>query len=163
MPTLMSRRLFTTAMAGAALAPTLGWSASHATQIVEMLNKAPGDPSLRNVFEPRLLIIDAGQTVRFAATDKGHNSASMDKLLPEGAAPWKGAINEEIEVTFERPGFYSYVCTPHATAGMVGLIAVKGDGMMDNFEAARNARHRGKARKIFEEIWGELESTGLLS
>ena len=164
MPRLLSRRFFTfTALGATALAPTLGMSASHATAVVEMLNKSPNDPRLRNVFEPRLMVVAQGETVRFAATDPSHDSASFDELLPAGATPWKGKISEDIEVTFDVPGFYSYKCTPHATAGMVGMVVVTGDGMMDNFEAAKGARHRGKSRKVFEEIWEEVEASGILA
>jgi pseudoazurin len=82
-------------------------------------------------------------------------------MLPEGAETWKGKINKDISVTFDKPGFYGYVCTPHTSLGMVGLIIVKGDGMMDNMEAAKTVKQKGKARKAWKEIWEEVDKLDL--
>jgi len=163
MPTLLTRRTFiASATASAGIVAALpARPASQAQHVVEMLNKDPNDAKLRNVFSPRLLVINAGDAVKFAATDRGHNSASIDGMIPEGAATWKGGMNEEIELTFDMPGFYGHVCTPHATLGMVGLIVVQGDGMTANLEAARSFKHRGKAKRAFQEIWEEADAQGL--
>lgn len=75
-------------------------------------------------FEPAFLKVAPGDTVTFIATNKGHNSESILTLMPEGAEPWKGKMNEEITVTFESEGFYAYKCQPHLGLGMVGLIQV---------------------------------------
>lgn len=80
----------------------------------------------------------------FKSVDRGHNSASIDGMLPEGAEEWNGKINDDIEVTFDKPGFYGYKCKPHATVGMVGLVVVEGEGKLDNLEAAQGVRQRGK-------------------
>ena len=89
---------------------------------VQMLNKdSEGRPMQ---FEPAFLKIAPGDTVTFVATDKGHNSESILTLMPEGAEPWKGRINEEITVTFDTEGFFAYKCQPHFGLGMVGLIQV---------------------------------------
>ncbi len=160
----LSRRGFIAATAASFIVPArAAFPASHGATVVQMLNKDPDDDKRRNVFSPRLLVIEPGQSVKFEATDKGHNSASFKGMIPEGAEAWKGKINEEIELTFDVPGFYGYVCTPHLSLGMVGLIVVQGDGMLDNLEAARSARHRGKAKAAFEEIWEDAEAQGLLS
>lgn len=128
---------------------------------VEMLNIHPENPRLRQVFVPRVLVVQPGDAVTFLATDRGHNSASIEGMIPEGAEAWNGRINEEISVTFDRPGFYGYVCTPHASVGMVGLIVAEGDGMLDNLEAAQAVRQRGRAQQAWEEIWTEAAELGL--
>ena len=114
------------------------------THDVQMLNKHPEDRKLRQVFFPRIIVIEPGDTVRFLATDKGHNAQSSADMMPVGAAEFKGKINEEIDVTFDTPGFYGYQCQPHYAIGMVGLVVVKGEGMMDNLEAAKGVKHRGR-------------------
>jgi len=132
-----------------------------ASHTVEMLNIHPENPRLRQVFVPRVLVAEPGDTVTFLATDRGHNSASVEGMTPEGGATWDGRINEEIAVTLDRPGFYGYVCTPHASVGMVGLIVVQGEGMLDNLEAVQAVRQRGRAQRAWEEIWAEVAELGL--
>lgn len=165
MTKLLSRRAVLAAVTSAPVAylavarPT--WAAT--AHDVEMLNVHPENRRLRQVFFPRVLAVQPGDTVNFLATDRGHNSATVDGMIPEGAEGWDGKINEEVSATFEVPGFYGYQCTPHASVGMVGLIVVQGDGMMDNYEAAQGVRQRGRARSAWEEIWEEATEMGLVS
>ncbi|WP_306117813.1 MULTISPECIES: pseudoazurin [unclassified Roseitalea] len=128
-----------------------------------MLTRDPENPRRRNVFEPPLLVVEPGDTVRFVPVDPSHNSQSIEEMVPEGGESWRGAINEEIEVTLSTPGIYGYQCLPHYALGMVGLIFVRGEGMLDNLEQARSARHRGRAAERFEELWAAAEEEGLLS
>lgn len=89
---------------------------------VKMLNKgASGTPM---VFEPSFLKVGPGDTVRFVAVDKGHNAESLPGMIPAGGAGFKGKFNEEIVVSFGKPGLYAYKCLPHVGMGMVGLIQV---------------------------------------
>jgi pseudoazurin len=163
MTKLITRRtaLFTASAAAATLmaAPRIALAANSFD--VQMLTKHPENKKLRNVFFPRIQVVEPGDTVNFVATDKTHNSASAKGMLPEGAETWKGKINKDISVTFDKPGFYGYVCTPHTSLGMVGLIIVKGDGMMDNMEAAKAVKQKGKARKAWKEIWEEVDKLDL--
>ena len=129
---------------------------------VEMLNKHPEDKKKRNVFLPTILTVQPGDMVTFVPTNNGHNSASTKGMIPEGAEPWKGKVNKEISVTFEKPGFYGYQCTPHVALGMVGLVIVEGEGKLDNLEAAKAVKQRGKAKKAWQEIWAQAEAEGLL-
>ncbi|UFN48258.1 pseudoazurin [Roseomonas sp. OT10] len=80
------------------------------------------------VYEPDYLRLAPGDRVRFRATHVTHNAASMPEMLPAGARPFKGQINEEIEVAFTEPGFYGIRCIPHYAMGMVMLIQV-GDAL----------------------------------
>lgn len=156
----LNRRAFVAAASAAASSMALAkpvLAAGHTVHEVQMLNKDPDNPRARQVFSPRIIVVKPGDAVNFVATDKGHNSASVDDMIPEGAEAWNGRINEDVEVTFDTPGFYGYQCTPHATAGMVGLVIVEGEGMMDNLEAAQGVRQRGKAKNTWEDIWAEVE------
>lgn len=160
---LTRRQLLGSAIAVAAL-QTVGLPAQAGTQhVVEMLNKHPEDKKQRMVFHPRVLKVQPGDTVLFKSVDKSHNSVSIDGMLPEGAAPWKGDISADIEVTFDKPGFYGVKCTPHTSLGMVALIVVEGEGKLDNLEAAQGVKHKGKAKKVWKKIWKEAEDAGLLS
>ncbi|KKC31334.1 pseudoazurin [Devosia psychrophila] len=106
------------ALAGLMLA-TPTFAADHQ---VQMVNKDAEGRSMQ--FEPAFLKIAPGDTVTFVPTNKGHNAESILTLMPEGAEPWKGKINQEITVTFDTEGFYAYKCLPHVGLGMVGLIQV---------------------------------------
>ena len=111
-------RSFVSALALGAL---LAVPAVAETHEVKMLNK--GEEG-RMVFEPAFLRISEGDTVRFLATDKGHNAESIDGMTPDGTVPFAGKINEEIEVTLDTTGVYGVMCKPHYAMGMVMTIAV---------------------------------------
>ena len=100
---------------------------------VRMLNNGEGGMM---VFEPAVLKVSVGDTVKFVATDPAHNSASV--FTPPGATVWKGAMNEEISITIEKPGVYIYECTPHAMMAMVGVIQAS-DGL--DFETSLDSTY----------------------
>ena len=111
------------AAAGLALAAAPAFAAEHQ---VKMLNKG-ADGSLM-VFEPAFIKIKPGDTVKFLATQKGHNAESVAGMAPAGSTSFKGKINQEIVVRFPTPGLYGYKCLPHVGMGMVGLVQVGGAG-----------------------------------
>jgi pseudoazurin len=98
-----------------------GTGAYAETHEVQMLNRGEDGPM---VFEPAVLKIAPGDTVRFVAADGGHNAETIDGMFPDGAAPFSGRINEEIEITLTQEGLYAIRCTPHYAMGMVMTIAV---------------------------------------
>jgi pseudoazurin len=106
----------------AALALLTGSAAFAEMHEVKMLNKGPDGESM--VFEPAFLQVAPGDTVKFLATDKGHNAESLDGMVHEGAEGFNGRINEEIEVTLDIAGLYGVQCKPHDAMGMVMTIAV---------------------------------------
>ena len=91
------------------------------THEVKMLTRSA---TASMVYEPDYLQIAPGDTVRFIPTQSGHNAATLPGLLPEGAQPFKGKLNQEIEQTFTVPGLYGIQCIPHLAMGMVMLIQV---------------------------------------
>jgi pseudoazurin len=107
-------------------------------------------------FDPALLRIAPGDTVRFVATDKGHNAQSIDGMIPSGARPFSGPTGTDFTVTLSVPGVYGYRCTPHGTLGMVGLIVV---GQPTNEEAAKSAAMSGAAGRVFARLFQTLDST----
>lgn len=132
----MTRRVFAAVVAGGGASLVAG-QASAAAHQVRMLNVGADGTTM--VFDPAFLSVRAGDTVKFIATDRGHNAASIAGMTPEGATPFNGRINEEIEVRFTTPGLYGYKCTPHTGMGMVGLIQV---GAATNRVAATAAADR---------------------
>tara|TARA_B100001057_G_scaffold14743_1_gene13978 strand:+ start:116 stop:616 length:501 start_codon:yes stop_codon:yes gene_type:complete len=134
---------------------------SHSTHEVQMLNKDPDNPKNKMLFAPHILTINAGDTVTFIPSDKGHNSESVKGMIPDGAEKWKGKINKEISVTLDVAGFYGFQCKPHVNMGMIGLIVVEGDGKLANLEDAKSVKHRGKAKKAWAKIWEEADAAGL--
>ena len=77
------------------------------------------------VFEPAVLSIKKGDTVKFIATDMSHNSSSVEGMIPDGAEPWIGGLSQNIEVTLTKEGVYVYQCTPHNMMAMIGVIKVE--------------------------------------
>ena len=131
---------------------------AHAeTHEVLMLNKDPNDKKKRNVFIPLVIKIKPGDTVKFVSVDKGHNSESIEGMIPEGVEKWKSKLSKDFELKLEKPGIYGYFCTPHYGAGMVGIVIVEGDGWDANLEAAKSVKHRGRAKKIFRVLWEEVD------
>ena len=149
-----SIRFFVLLLIAVTILPTLALAGE--THIVEMRNAAPDDPTEANVFTPPILEIDIGDSVLFKVVDKGHNSASKRGMIPEGAEPWNGGMDEEIEITFTVEGTYGYICLPHYQMGMVGLILV-GD-YTGNLKDAKKVRQRGAAAKTFKRLFENLPS-----
>lgn len=123
--------------------------AQAADHEVKMLNK--GEKGTM-VFEPDFIVAAPGDTVTFVPVDKSHDAVSIDAMLPEGATPFKGKMNEQITVTFEVEGVYGIKCAPHYGMGMVALIAV---GKPVNLDEAKAVKHPGKAQKTFEALLGQ--------
>ena len=113
---------------------------------VKMVNKGPKGGM---EFVPALIVAKPGDTVKFLATDRGHNAESIAGMIPPGATPFKGRINEEIVVKLTAPGLYGYKCLPHLGMGMVALIQV---GKPVNKEAAARvaATLPGLSRKVLQ-------------
>jgi pseudoazurin len=127
-------------------------AARAAEHEIQMRNK--GAAGLM-VFEPAFLEIAPGDTVNFRAVDKGHNAASIDGMVPEGAAPWKGGLNKDVTVTLDVEGVYGVRCVPHYPMGMVALIVV-GDPAV-NLAAARQVKQPGKAKHRMAELLDRLD------
>lgn len=120
---------------------------------VKMLNK--GTEGVM-VFEPALVKIEPGDTVKFIATDKGHNAESIKGMMPADAAPFVGKNNEDVTVTFDKAGVYGVKCLPHYGMGMVALIVV---GTPANLAEAKAVPQVGKAKQVFAALFDKLSTT----
>jgi pseudoazurin len=141
------------AMLAAAAALVLTGAARAAEVEIKLLNK--GTDGAVMVFEPALMKIAPGDTVKFLPTDKGHNAESIKGMLPEGATPFVGKNNEDIAVKFEQEGVYGIKCLPHYGMGMVALIVV---GKPGNVDQAKAVPQVGKAKQVFTALFDKLEA-----
>lgn len=136
------RRCLVAAAVGVAMAMAGGAVAAEVE--VKMLNR--GAEGLM-VFEPALIKVAPGDTVKFVSTDKSHNAETINGMLPPGATPFKGKMNAPITVAFSKPGVYGYKCLPHYGMGMVGVVVVGNPS--GNLAAAQKISHPGKAKQVF--------------
>ncbi len=144
MKTLASRL----SLAGALGTLLLAAAPAHAETVeVKMLNRGANGAM---VYEPDFVKIKPGDTVKFLASAKGHDAVAMKDMIPEGAEPFRGKINEEIAVTLTKPGFYGVKCLPHYAMGMVMLIQVGDDAKLSELKVPADAP--AKVKKRFEEI-----------
>ena len=121
---------------------------------VEMWNKDPDDKKRKMVFSQEIVTIEAGESVTWLATDKGHNVELIDG--PEGYdLPKKSKLSKDVTLTFDQEGVYVYVCTPHASMGMIGIVVV-GDLTQEAVDAIKDAKVKGKSKKKFKALLAEL-------
>ena len=118
--------------------------------IIEMLNKRGKDKMLYGQDVAR---VEVGQTVTWTPDSKGHNVQFVS--VPEGVEKVKSKLSKEFSYTFEQEGVYLYVCTPHASMGMIGMVIV---GESDvNLDEVLDYKFRGKSKKKFKKIVKSLE------
>ena len=97
--------------------------------------------------------VEVGQTITWTPESKGHNVQFVS--VPEGVEKVKSKLSKEFSYTFEQEGVYLYVCTPHASMGMIGMVIV---GESDvNLDEALDYKFRGKSKKKFKKIVKSLE------
>ena len=118
--------------------------------IIEMLNKRGKEKML---YGQDVAKIDVGQTITWTPDSKGHNVQFVS--VPEGVEKVKSKLSKEFSYTFEQEGVYLYVCTPHASLGMIGVVVV---GESDvNLDEVLDYKFRGKSKKKFKKIVKSLE------
>ena len=87
--------------------------------VIEMLNKRGKEKMLYGQDVAR---VEVGQTITWTPDSKGHNVQFVS--VPEGVEKVKSKLSKEFSYTFEQEGAYLYVCTPHASMGMIGVVIV---------------------------------------
>ena len=120
---------------------------------VQMLNKLEKD---RNVFNPSIIYINSGDTVKWISVDKGHNIAFTKKGVPEGVELYKSKINTDAEYTFNTSGIYAYNCTPHYGLGMIAFVIVDND--LSNFDQVAKIKYPGKSKKLAKELLEQIKN-----
>ena len=106
-------------LAAATAVLTLTSGAQAAEVEVKFVNKG-ADGGM--VFEPAFLKIAPGDTVKFVATDNGHNVENIKGMLPEGVAQFVGKSEEDMAVKFDREGVYGVKCPPYHGICMIVMI-----------------------------------------
>ena len=120
------------------------------TITIEMLNKR--DDGAKMVYSEDITRVNVGDTITWVPTSKGHNVQFI--TVPEGVEKIKSKNNKEVSFTFEQEGVYLYVCTPHATMGMLALVVV-GDSL-ENLEDIKKSKVRGKSKKKLKKLMEDL-------
>lgn len=129
----------------------LGVGVAHADEIVvKMLNR--GDSGTM-VFEPGFVKAKVGDTIKFVATDAGHNAETIPGFLPEGATPFSGKHGETIEMPVTAEGLYGIRCHPHYGLGMVALIEA---GNPVNLDAVKALHIPKKPAERLEKWYSQL-------
>lgn len=118
--------------------------------VIEMLNKLGKE---KMVYSENIARVGVGETITWTPKSKGHNVQFVS--VPEGVEKVKSKLSKEFSYTFEQEGVYLYVCTPHASMGMIGMVIV---GESDvNLDEAKDHKFRGKSKKKFKKILKSLE------
>jgi pseudoazurin len=134
-------------LATAAVLTTVAGGAFAAEVEVRMLNK--GTEGVM-VFEPALVKIALGDTVKFIAADKGHNAETIKGMLPADATPFAGKGGADVAVSFDKPGVYGVKCLPHYGMGMV-VVSVP-----TNLDEAKAVPQVGKAKQVMAGLFDRL-------
>lgn len=114
---------------------------------IEMLNKR--DDGQLMVYSKDVVKVDSGDTINWLATSKGHNVEMI--AGPEGASlPGRSNLSKDFTMTFDAPGIYLYVCTPHKAMGMLAIVIVGGD--ISNKESIAKMKMVGKGKKKLKAI-----------
>ena len=139
------RRYLVAAAVGVVMAMAGGARAAEVE--VKMLNK--GAEGLM-VFEPALIKVAPGDSVKFVSTDKGHNAETIKGMLPDGGTTFVGKMGEDVAVKFDQAGIYGVKCAPHYGMGMVAMVVV---GTPANEEQAKAVPQIGKAKQVFATLF----------
>ena len=117
---------------------------------IEMLNKdADGN---KMVFSEEVVKVDVGDTVTWLPSSKGHN---VEMISSPNKMKFKSKNGKEAKITFETPGIYYYLCTPHKGMGMIGLVVVGNN--ISNIDDVKKAKAYGKSKKKLKKLLASLE------
>ena len=89
---------------------------------IEMLNKDENEN--RMVYSHEILNIALNDMVTWVPTNKGHN---VQMIASPNGLKLRSKNNKKVSITFDTPGIYFYLCTPHKAVGMIGLVVVGKD------------------------------------
>lgn len=126
--------------------------ASAVEHVVKMLND-PGNGEYM-VFEPNFVQAAPGDTVKFVATDQGHNAQTLPEIWPEGAAPFQGEISKDVVLTIDKEGVYGVKCLPHFMMGMMALVVA---GKPVNAEQIKTFAPPAMAKARFDAIAAKVK------
>jgi len=114
--------------------------------VVHMLNVGPSGSRFR--YDPMLSEIQVGGKILWKATTKGHN---VEFMVAPNNIKFKSKMHKSAGFTFSTPGIYTYKCTPHVSAGMIGVVVV-GNDLSNMTEALDNVAYYGQAKELIQAI-----------
>ena len=117
---------------------------------IEMLNKNADGQKM--VYSQEVVKIEVGDTVTWLPRSKGHN---VEMISSPNKMKFKSKNGTKARITFETPGIYYYLCTPHKGMGMIGLVVVGND--MSNIDDVKKAKAYGKSKKKLKKLLASLE------
>ena len=117
---------------------------------IEMLNKDANGNKM--VFSQEVVKIKVGDTITWLPTTKGHN---VEMISSPNKMKFKSKNGKEAKITFDTPGIYYYLCTPHKGMGMIGLVVVGDD--LSNMDEVASAKARGKSKKKLKKLLASLK------
>ena len=90
---------------------------------VDVVMKDPGK-SGEYVYDPAEFTFERGEEVTLVLTSEGefHTFTVPDLEIDVHVDAWK---TKALTFTFDKPGTFKLVCTPHETLGMTGVITVR--------------------------------------
>jgi pseudoazurin len=114
---------------------------------------------------PLVTYAKPGDTIKFMQM-AGHDTETVEGMLPEGATPWKAKMGEEgFSITVEKEGAYIFKCNPHITTGMVGAIVVgdKAPANLAQLETSLENVKLGKnmVARTIKKMKQEIEQKGM--
>ena len=118
---------------------------------INMLDKLNDE---RMIFDPKIISIQSGDTVFWKAINRGHNVEFLKNGVPEGVEKFKSKIGKDTQFTFDVPGLYAYLCTPHKALGMIGFVIV--DNNISNYDQVVRLKYLGKSKKIAQTLLDEI-------
>jgi len=144
--------IFRALIAAATIAIAVATTLPADELVVKMLNSGPGGMM---VFDPALVRLKSGDSIKFLPTDKGHNVETIKGMAPDGAEYVKTTVGQEAVVKFDKEGVYGFKCAPHYMMGMVALVVV-GD-KRDNLEAAKSVQHNKLTQKRLDPLFAQVQ------
>jgi pseudoazurin len=121
---------------------------ASAAEVVVTAGARDFQPAMEEGSTYGLVRAQPGDTIVFKNMVGGHNTHSV--AIPEGAQDWSSELGKDFHVSLEKPGAYVYICQPHESMGMAGVILV-GDGKPANLDAlakSANATAKRMGKKI---------------
>jgi len=102
-------------------------------------------------WDPMITFINPGDSVTWINMI-GHDTASIEGMIPEGAEKWQSKLGETYTHKFTTPGAYVFKCTPHASLGMDGVIVV-GEGNPGNLDHIKGSpANKGMIGRVIRKL-----------
>lgn len=154
-----SLKLGTAILAGALVVAPAAQADDTAKVVVvhQIIDLNADTPAHAFRFEPNLLRVPAGATVRFKGSTGRHTVTSIIRMIPVGARSFEIRGKPEMDLTFEKEGVYGIRCRVHGRHGMVMLLVV-GDPTANLEDAKAYLPKLGEVEQAgFEALFEQLE------